>query len=93
MDSTQPCAHCAKALPLTPRHSRRICADCIDLLTDRDGRAVVFVNKDAYGGLQGFYADDDQHATYDETACYIGTRKFQAQEGRFGGVVVEVVDD
>lgn len=87
--TTQQCAHCGKPVPLTPRYPRTICDACRALLTDAAGRPVEFFNEDAFGGLIGFYAGTNQQEPYPALECYIGTAQFHAQEGRFGGVVIE----
>jgi len=91
-NATQACAHCGRPIPLTPRYPRRICDACQTLLTDAAGRPVEFFNEDAFGGIIGFYAGTGQQEPYPQLDCQIGSAKFQAQEGRFGGVVVEAVD-
>ncbi|AKM29896.1 hypothetical protein AB870_06895 [Pandoraea faecigallinarum] len=85
----QKCAHCGRAIPAMPRYPRAICDVCCALLTDASGRRVAFVNEDAFGGLTGFYVGTEPPEPYLLHECFIGAAVFHAQEGRFGGVVVQ----
>ncbi|EAY30849.1 hypothetical protein [Microscilla marina] len=90
-DHNQPqyCSHCQQAIDLSGRYPRRICNDCYQLLTDKEGRAIAYVNDDFSDSVQGFYTDVNPPVPYDSLTCYINESAFRAEEGRFGGVVVQ----
>jgi hypothetical protein len=88
----QYCGNCGCEVPFFARYPRYICRDCYKFLCDRDGRRVLYSNTHPLGyGCQGYYADSEWEETYDSPYCYIGNKRFYAQEARFGGIVVQLV--
>jgi len=90
--STQYCANCEQPVRFFERYPNYICQDCKNLLTDEQGRKVVFYNTHPLGtGCQGYYRGSDLKELYPSEYCFIEGHKYRAQEARFGGIVVEKV--
>lgn len=87
--NTQQCSYCQQAISLTKRYPHRICDNCQQLLTDNTGGSVAYANNDFAGGILGFYTDTNPPEPYNSLTCYIGNVAFRAQEGRFGGIIVQ----
>lgn len=87
----QYCSNCKNEISLLQRHPKLICKDCKNNLTSSDGRKVEFFNSEALGyGCQGYYSGTNQIEKYDYNECYIDNKIFVAEEGRFGGIVIEL---
>ena len=67
-----------------------LCVDCQKRACAKNGRPLEFFNPDFLGGLAGRYADT--HETYPGVDCYIDGIPCRAEEGRFGGVVIQVLE-
>ncbi|WP_240614526.1 hypothetical protein [Herpetosiphon llansteffanensis] len=75
-----------------PRYPRYVCADCVALATDQHGCGVQFFNTGVLGtGCAGSYRADQSR--YASNLCWINGQRCAAREARFGGIVIEVVDD
>jgi hypothetical protein len=68
-----------------------VCAECKKRTLAADGRPVEFFNQDMSGGLIGRYADTGK--AYTGADCAIDGVPCRAEEGHFGGVVVQVIGD
>lgn len=99
-ESKQKCPICNKLnVPLNSRYPKLVCSNCELKATDINGRKVSFFNDFSkpidesnmveYIGLGACYVDTNE--TYESNICYINNIKCQANEGRFGGIVIEVV--
>lgn len=86
---TQQCGHCLKEINSTERYPNRLCDDCYKLLTDSTGRSVAYVNDEFSDNVLGVYTDVIPPVPYESLICYIGNIAFRAEEGRFGGIVVQ----
>ena len=87
MTQTSPCPICQSAVQYTPRYPRRVCDGCARQVRAADGRALIFFNTGLSGGLAAQYADTAEE--YPDTRCYIAGAACRAEEGRFGGVVIQ----
>jgi hypothetical protein len=87
-----PCPICAAPVALWPRHPKLVCAACVCDAVDESGRALRFENTMPLGsGFRAVHLDGSEPR--DPHACFIrGVRCF-ADEGYFGGIVVEVFDE
>ncbi len=89
----QYCSNCKNEISFLQRHPKLICKECKNNLTSNDGRKVEFFNSEALGyGCQGYYSGTNQIEKYDNNECYIDNKIFVAEEGRFGGIVIELKD-
>ena len=73
-----------------PRYPRMVCAECRQRARAVDGRPVEFFNQDLSGGLLVRYTDTDEAYLGEE--CFIDDIPCRAEEGRFGGVIVQVLE-
>lgn len=86
------CGNCAAKVGYFARYPKSICRSCNSLLTDEKGQKVDYHNTAALGyGVQGIYVESREK--YNSLDCFIGQQKFRAAEHRFGGIVVQRVDD
>jgi len=85
------CKLCAIEVMHWSRYPAYVCNTCAEKITDIEGRSVVFSNIDISGGLIGHYRDNEQ--PYESNICFIEGVKCYAKEARFGGVVIEVVNE
>ena len=85
------CSNCRMEVGETRRYPKRICSECQDKITSIDGRKVEFFNTGILGtGCQGYYSFTNQKEIYDSVSCYINNKEFFAEEGRFGGIVIQL---
>ncbi|MFH1196843.1 MAG: hypothetical protein V1720_14170 [bacterium] len=84
------CPNCGKSVTHSSRYPKYICHNCKKLITDKNGKSVVFYNTELLGyGCQGYYCDNAQNEKYNSNICFIRDKKFFAQEARFGGIVIQ----
>ena len=76
---TQFCVRCGAGVMYSPRYPRRICRDCCQLLTDRNGAPLVWLAVEL-----GMRKSADGRVK-----VYIGEVVYWAQEARFGGIAVQ----
>lgn len=87
--ATYSCPICSKKLKAVERYPRYVCVDCVDRASSKEGRRVQFSNAGPQGGYVGSYADNQE--PYESHECYIDGIQCYADEARYGGIVVEVV--
>ncbi len=85
------CPICSTALEVFERYPRYVCPDCADLAADAVGRRLDFYNLGASGGYGAEYLDT--HTEYMSHECYIKGIRCWADEARFGGIVIQKMDD
>jgi len=90
----QYCPNCNKQVNVYARYPKYICKDCVKLLTDKSGRLVAYGNERedtiSFGhGCQGYYQDNTTE-NYNSNISYINQSSYEAQEARFGGIVVQL---
>ncbi len=90
MSDTAPCPLCFRHIPFNPRYPRAVCPDCIHLACDGQGQPLDFFNEDAGGGFIAVYRHSG--ARYPDHICFIRGVRCRADEGRFGGIVVQVLE-
>ena len=86
----QHCPICRKAVRPNSRYPRYVCGDCSAKATSADGRPLEFSNVDFSGGFAARYADTGED--YPSHECFIEGAKCHADEARFGGIVIQVVE-
>jgi hypothetical protein len=89
-DAEQVCPICSKTVRANPRYPRYVCEDCSAKATSADGRALTFSNVSLSGGYAARYADTGED--YPSHDCFIKGVRCHADEARFGGIVIQVVD-
>ena len=85
------CPICGEKVRHWERYPNQVCHRCANKVSDAYGRRVRFSNIDFSGGIQGVYSDNGQE--YKHQICYIDGRKCFANEHRFGGIVIEIVNN
>lgn len=88
-ESISNCPICNEEIEFQSRYPNRICENCINCLTDLNGKSVEFHNTDIWGGIQGIYSATGH--IYSETICYFNGIECKAEEGRFGGIIFQVI--
>jgi len=87
----QYCSNCKAEMNVIQRYPRLLCNDCKKKLKSADGRSVEFFNTEVLGhGCQGYYSGSNQTEKYNATESFIENKTFIAEEGKFGGIVIEL---
>lgn len=84
----QRCPVCALEIPEFPRYPRLLRANCQTRACAQNIRPLEFFNLDFSGGLTGWYADT--HETYPGVDSTVDGFPCRSEEGRFGGVVLQL---
>lgn len=87
---THQCPICGVPLEPVARYPRYVCNDCADKAASADGRPLKFFNLGLSGGYGAIYADDQTR--YNSHDCFIDGQSCRADEARFGGIVIELLD-
>jgi hypothetical protein len=98
VSETSPCPICGTPVQAWERYPNALCSPCEALARDERGRPMRFSNETMLAS--GFIAEveDDgvwrrvDDAIYDAT-CWVEGRRCLAHEHRFGGIVVQAVDE
>jgi DNA-directed RNA polymerase subunit RPC12/RpoP len=89
-DKTQKCSNCGTEVDYFPRYPSYLCFECMEKVTDKDGRPLEFDNTELMGaGCQGYYLDVSPTEKYNSDTCYIDGVEYYAQEMKFGGIVIQ----
>jgi hypothetical protein len=85
------CPSCGKPLPAILRYPWYICADCVTLAEDTQGRRLQFSNRSLSGGFQYKYIDeaDTMYKEARSVVCLIRGRRVSLGEARHGGIVAQ----
>ncbi len=81
------CPICAMPIHLSPRYPRQLCPACVMEAADDQGRLLAFGNLGLSGGFEARHRDDN--TPYDRHECFVRGQRCRADEGKFGGIVVE----
>lgn len=93
------CPNCHKEVSYYPRYPKFICANCSSKdKFDKEGNYLYFSNIGFSGGLKVTYKDGNGNVLKEDTTlhscdCIIDGKLYFAQEGRFGGIVIQKKDD
>lgn len=98
MFNTSPCPICGAPVRAWERYPNMLCARCAALARDEQDRPMRFRNETMLAA--GFIAEVDDNgiwrrvdgATYNAT-CWVNGRRCLAGEHRFGGIVVQAIDE
>ncbi len=80
----------ASGLPSWERYPRYVCGACVGRACDERGRRLEFFNEGPFGGFLSVYADTRER--YGQRRCYIDGRACEADEARFGGIVIQLLE-
>jgi len=87
----QYCPICLAEVTPSQRYPRYLCSDCDAKATDENGRLLVFSNVSLSGGFVARYADTGEER--DSHICFIDGVKCRADEARFGGIIIQPLED
>lgn len=87
----QPCPICGVLQHANARYPRYLCPECAAQTVDDEGRRLSLSNVDLWGGFRATRSDTG--ADHPGPYCYVRGRRCIAEEARFGGIVVQTVDD
>lgn len=87
----QYCPICVGEVVPSSRYRRYVCADCDGRSTDETGRLLRFSNEGFSGGFIAKYADTDE--VRDSHICFIDGVKCWADEARFGGIIIQPIEN
>ncbi|WP_438011250.1 recombinase family protein [Sorangium sp. So ce321] len=90
-DGAHRCPTCGDPVEPWPRYPRAVCGICQHEATDEGGRPLEFFNTSIGGGFGARYADTGE--LRDSHACVIRGVMCRADEARFGGIVIEALDE
>lgn len=79
------------SVPSFPRYPRYLCLECASRATSKDGRSLKSSNIDTTGGFIAEYADTGE--TYPGYECYVDGVHCYADEGYFGGIVIQPIQN
>jgi hypothetical protein len=91
VEDKQYCPICASQTQYNSRYPNYICSSCAENPLSEDGRSLHFYNISLSGGFGAKYADTGE--VRDSHICFVAGRKCWADEARFGGIVIQPVDD
>jgi hypothetical protein len=87
------CPICANLYAGSDRYPKAICGSCRNSnIKDANGFTVTFSNIDEFGGFQSIHVGEgNQIIKKEEHVCYVNGYKCWAEEGRFGGIIIQVM--
>ena len=88
-NSTSQCPICNEDRYYSARYPTAVCNSCACQTTTLDGQQIEYYNTSVYGGFEGLVNGEK---TYDDI-CYINGKKCHAQEAKFGGIVVQLIEN
>jgi len=82
------CPICENTMLKIERYPNMICSECSELTVTEKNVKIEFFNIDHTGGFISVVnnVEGDIHE------CYVNNIECSAEEGRFGGIVISVVD-
>ena len=85
---TKECPICGDTMSLSKRYPFSVCSQCKEKTVTINGTPIQFGNIDSGGGFMSVVNGN----VGDDHGCYINDIECIADEGRFGGIVVSVVN-
>lgn len=90
MNYKHKCPICGIPLKKYEAYPNYVCMDCYDKATDINGRKLEFFNLGIGGGYGSEYSDIKEE--YLSHECYIEGKHCWADEAKFGGIVIQVLN-
>jgi len=85
----KPCPICNDSMVYMQRYPTRVCLECMNKTVTKDGDNIDFFNEGPEGGFYSIINNEKG----DIHECYVDGKLCHAQEGRFGGIIVSLVDE
>lgn len=92
MDYTT-CCICGNTITKSARYPNLICMNHINETIDQDGNPVQYENEDMYGGLVSIHTVGNTIIKKKDYICYVRGRKCIVGEARFGGIVIQCINN
>ena len=93
----QHCPICKNSVNPVPRYPSYVCRTCLDQSppVTATGKQIRYGNIDFAGGIQSLVEGSGDWLQQNdcEAICYVKGRKCRAQEARFGGIVIQTIDE
>ena len=89
MNSYHTCPTCNNIIITNERYPTQICDDCYYLTLDKDGNGITFANE----GIQGGFISVVGKTFGQNHQCFVNGIECYADEGRFGGIVIEALNN
>lgn len=96
VDLDPPCPGCGQAVPTTARYPRPYCRACVARAVDVNGDRITLTNANLLGGFVAHVLGTEGPVVSPATETgevFIDGRRCRAAEHRFGGVVVQPLDE
>jgi N-glycosidase YbiA len=87
IETNHPCPVCSQSVLHIERYPRSVCGDCYDRACNAKGQKLSFFNTCISGGFEAVV--DENQEKHLGHVCYIDGVECRADEGRFGGIVIE----
>jgi N-glycosidase YbiA len=87
IETNHPCPVCSQSVLHIERYPRSVCGDCYDRACNTKGQKLSFFNTCISGGFEAVV--DENQEKHLGHVCYIDGVECRADEGRFGGIVIE----
>jgi hypothetical protein len=89
------CPICLTEIRRLARYPLSICKTCLlkENIKDVSGNPVDFINTSFEGGFASLHTVDGKVVQKEEHICFVKGVKCYADEGRFGGIVIETYND
>lgn len=86
--NTKKCPICDNDMYFFERYPNMICNQCFDNTVTKDGFKIEFYNENITGGFYSLMNNEKGNIH----ECYINNKKCYADEARFGGIVIQIVE-
>jgi hypothetical protein len=89
------CPVCNKVVVVNPRYPLYVCEDCINKYDtlDINDNPILFQNASMSGGIRALRIIDGKQEEIYSYECYVNKIKCIAQEHRFGGIVIQKINN
>tara|TARA_Y100000389_G_scaffold143762_1_gene142067 strand:+ start:3208 stop:3519 length:312 start_codon:yes stop_codon:yes gene_type:complete len=89
------CPICKRGYQGLLRYPNAVCNECISLypIYDRYGNIIEFFNNWSGNNIISYVTINGQKIKSDDTTCFINDIHCEAEEGRFGGIIINVIEN
>ena len=89
------CPICTKGYQGLLRYPNAVCNECLSLyhIYDRYGNIIEFSNNWSGNNIISYVTINGQKIKSDDTTCFINDIHCEAEEGRFGGIIINVIEN
>ena len=87
------CPICDIMINFSARYPNAVCSSCKNNAVDLNGNVVKFYNIDEFGGIKSVHYENGIQIERNDYICYIVGAQCRAEEGRFGGIIIQIVNN